>query len=605
MPRRPRPRLSRPRLPRFRLPRPPDAVIEACRVPVELGRDGWDWWLDLSIYTRRRLGVAAGLLATVALIWLVALPALPCRAPGGNVCPPSDHAIELVPDDALAYVHLNLDRDGDQLEAAQSVASRVPTLAQQAIGRLASALPGPNGASLDFRRDVEPWLGGEAALAILPAGGRVAQEVQLLRVGDEGDARKFASSIASGKPRASSYRGVEIQVDRRGLATAIVGGFLAIGTRGGVREVIDAQSGADHTGSLADDRLAAEARDALPDDRLADLYLSKDGTSRLVADPSSPLATLAAVVNPGASRGVAAALVASDQGLELDIRSILDPGRVPAHPGFFSVFPSFEPELAASLPPDSLGYLGIGDPGRAIGSLLGQASASEPGLAAALGGVAKGVKALEGVGLERQLAPALGGEAAFALAPSPRGGSRTPILIFVGSGIDEELATKALVRLQGPVAKALGSSRRAPAFSRQRVGGVTVHSLRLSSTLDLSYAIVDQALVIATDPAGVRALSPGGPGLDDADPFREATAGLPSEVSTLGYLDLGGLIAIAERAGLAGDPAYETFAPEIRRLRALGLSVQASSHELSTDIRLVVADDAGGSGGGSGGTSSD
>ncbi len=580
-------------------------MIEAGRVPVELGRDGWDWWLDLSIYTRRRLGLAAGLLAAVALIWLVALPALPCQAPGGNVCPPSDHAIELVPNDALAYIHLNLDRDGDQFKAAESVASRVPTLAQQAIGRLALELPGPNGASLDFGRDVEPWLGGEAALAILPAGGRVAQEVQLLRVGDEDGARKFASSIASGKPRASRYRNVEIQVDRRGLATAIVGGFLAIGTRGGVRQVIDAQSGADDTKSLADDPAAADARDALPDDRLADVYLSKDGTSRLVTVAGSPLATLAAVIDPGASRGVAAALVASDQGLDLDIRSVLDPAHVSAHPGFFSAFPSFEPELAASLPPDSLGYLGIGDPGRAIGSLLEQASASEPGLAAAVGRLSKRVRALKGVDLERQLAPALGGEAAFALEPSPRGGARTPVLVFVGSGIDEELATKALARLQGPVAKALGSSRRAPAFSQHRVGNVTVHSLSLSSTVDLSYAIVDQALVIATDPAGVRARAAGGPGLDDADPFREATSGLPSEVSTLGYLDLGGLIAIAERAGLAGDPAYETFAPEIRRLRALGLAVQWSAHELSTDVRLVVADDAGGSGGGSGGTSSD
>src|SRR4051794_16338613 len=99
-PRLPRPRLPRPRLPRPRLPRPPDAVLDVARIPVEVGRAGWDRWLDLSIYTRRRLGVAAGVLGVIALIWLLAVPALPCQAPGGDVCPPGDDAIVLVPDDA-------------------------------------------------------------------------------------------------------------------------------------------------------------------------------------------------------------------------------------------------------------------------------------------------------------------------------------------------------------------------------------------------------------------------------------------------------------------------------------------------------------------------
>ncbi len=59
----------------------------------------------------------------------------------------------------------------------------------------------------------------------------------------------------------------------------------------------------------------------------------------------------------------------------------------------------------------------------------------------------------------------------------------------------------------------------------------------------------------------------------------------------LGYLNLGALIALAERAGLAANPAYATFAPEIRRLEALGIAVQGTSHQLSTDARLVVAEE--------------
>jgi hypothetical protein len=573
-----------PRLPSPGLPRPPEAVLEAGRRAADLGRDGWDWWLSLSIYTRRRLGVGAGLAAAVALIWAVALPALPCRVPGGESCPPTDHAIDLVPEDALAYVHLDLDPGSDQLEAAEGVASRVPTLARLATDRLVSRLPGPRGAPPDFSRDVEPWLGGEAALAILPSGGRLAEEVQLLRIGDAAGGWRFADAISSARPRSSRYRGVEVRVDRRGLATAIVGGFLAVGTGAGVREVIAAHSGADDAGTLADDPAASAARDALPEPRLADLYISREGATRL-ARTRSPLAIVASAIDPDATRGTAAALLASDDGLQLALRSILDPARATADSGLTP----FRPALPASLPADSLGYLGIGDPGQAIGSLLGAGGAAEAGLATAIGGLGGRLEALADLGLER-LAPSLGGEAALALEPSPRGGARTPVLVFIGSGVDEPSASRPLRRLQGPVAAALGAPRGARAFDRRKVGEVTVHSLRLSPTVELTYAIVDRRLVVATDPAAVRRLVAENAGLDDAEAFRQATAGLPGEVSMLGYLNLGAVIGLGERAGLSADPAYATFAPEIRRLRALGLAVRGSRGQLSADLRLVVAE---------------
>ena len=104
-------------------------------------------------------------------------------------------------------------------------------------------------------RDIEPWFGGEAALAIVPAAaGGLGELVQLVEASDDDQAREFADSIAAGTPRSTSYRDVEVRVDRRGLATALVAGFLVVGTKSGVRSVIDADSGAKGTGSLADDR---------------------------------------------------------------------------------------------------------------------------------------------------------------------------------------------------------------------------------------------------------------------------------------------------------------------------------------------------------------
>jgi hypothetical protein len=216
----------------------------------------------------------------------------------------------------------------------------------------------------------------------------------------------------------------------------------------------------------------------------------------------------------------------------------------------------------------------------------------------------KQVKNLGGVDPKGPLLRALGGEAAFAVEPSPGGagqanngalppagslpGSKTPFLLFVGTGIDQKPAGRALAGLEKPLANALNSKNGAQGFSTHKIAGVSAHSLHLSSTVDLTYAIVESALVVATDPAGVKQIASGKDRLGDAEAYQAATGELPESVSALGYLNLQGLVSLAEGAGLAQNPAYATFAPEIRRLEALGLGVQSSSSQLATDLRLVV-----------------
>jgi hypothetical protein len=491
---------------------------------------------------------------------------------------------------------VNVDPDTEQYRDARDVADRVPALANQLTGQLLSRVPGPSGAPPDFDQEIQPWFGGQAALAILPAGGRAAEEVQLLQAKDGDAAKKFADSVATGTPDTSDYRGVQLSVDRRGLASAIVGGFLAIGRESGVRDVIDTQSGASGTGSLADDANARAARDALPDDRLADGYLSRDGIARLVGNPRGSLATLDAAVDPTASDGVAMALVASEDGIEIEIRSELDKARAKAQPGFFAAFPSFDPTLPGRLPADSLAYVGIADPGHTLVSLIEQASADQPGLAAAVAALVKRVKQLGKVDLETDLLPSLGGEAAFALEPAPgsSGGalepaSGVPYLEFLSSGIESNRAGRALASLQAPIAEALSpTGGQAPTFSQHDVGGVTAHSVRLSPTVNLTYAIAESVLLIATDPAAVKQLAGEGSALADDGGFEEATDGLPKPLSMLAYFNLSGLITLGEQAGLAQDPAYEAFAPEIHKLRSLGLAVRESPTELATDLTLTV-----------------
>jgi Protein of unknown function (DUF3352) len=588
------------------------------RVPRAIGRGLHEFWAELTGRTRQRLVLAVlGAGAAVLLLALV-VPALPCQLPGGDACPPPDDAEELVPAGALAYVHLSLDPDSEQYELAAGSAEELPGLSRQLIDRLLAQVPGPGGRPADFGTDIAPWFGGEAAAAVVPAGGG-GEYVAVLEEGDAELAAAYAESIAAGEAQVAEYEGVELRTDERGLATASVEGFLLIGAGDGVRALIDVSAGVDGARALADDPIAEAVRDELPPERFADAYFSEGGIEQLISTPDAPLASLEPFVDATASGGAAASLGAGEETFEVAIRSSLDPERAGTTPGFFSAFPSFEPQLPDRLAADSLGYVGLADPGTTVSELLAQATAEAPALAEGFASAARRLRDLGGVDISGELLPALGGEAAFALQPGPEGEpaaedapttttpptvpeglpsgeppiateSPVPVLQFLAEGVDADRAGEAMARLQGPISEAFDpeTTLRAPVFERRDVDGVEVNVLALSPTVELSYAVAGEGLVIATQPEGVEQVIRGEGGLADSAGFERATEGFPDELSLLAYLDLEGLIRLGEREGLAEDPAYAAFAEELGRLEALGVAVEAGEEALATDLRLTI-----------------
>lgn len=581
------------------------------RVPRAIARGLSTFWRSLPIIARRRLLAALGLIVVALVVLAAIVPNLPCEVPGGDDCPPADDAGELVPAGALLYVHANVDPDSDQYRAAADIASRTPFLTQQLGTALLSNLIGPGGVPSDFETEIRPWFGGEVAVALVPGGAR-QQQVQLLEVGDTDGAAAYAESIAAGSVAHSEHDGVVLSEDERGLATAIVEDFLAIGRASGVRAVIDAATGSEDSTSLADDSIAREARELLPDQRFAEAYLSREGLRLLSGSNRGPLASFEPFLDTGGSLGAAIALSADSEGLRLSVRSVLDPERVEARPGFFAAFEGFEPELDAELSPDTLAYLGLGDARASVEALVDQATARAPEIASGIVRFVARLRRAADVDLAQQLVPSLGGEAAFAVVPRPRAGrntgdgddseqdppeillpgtSATPYLEFLADDVDVERALGALARLQQPLAEALDSELGAPVFETERVGDVEVRVLRLSPTVEFTYAAFDSMLAVASDPAGVRrVVEASDEGLADGDRYRRATDGLPGEPGLIAYLDLAGLIAYGERSGLAEDPAYAIVAPDLRRLETLALTVSASDEELATDARLIVGE---------------
>lgn len=594
-----------------------DVLFLLARIPRALGRGFNGFWFGMSLRSRRRLVVAVlgAALATALLAFLV--PRLPCQFPGGDVCAPDDDAEAVVPADALGYVHVTLDFDSSQYEEAAETLDVLPELTRQAVGRILVQVPGPEGDPADFERDIAPWLGGQAAVAIVPVGGG-AEQVQLLQEGDVARAEEFAASLASGSPRVEDYRGIEVATDSRGLATASVQGFLAIGTEDGVHRVVDVATGAEDSRPLAEEVTAAELRDELPPDRFLEAYLSPDGIDTLIADPSADLASLEPFVDAAASEGAAASLGADDGSLELAIRSSLDPQRSRTNPGFFAAFPGFEPNLPERLARKTLAYVGIAEPGTTVRELLAQATAEAPTLAESLTEAAERLRDSD-VEIEDELLPSLGGEAAFALQPGtgqaaeeepeeattapapvpeeidedevpPPQGEPVPVLQFLAEGVDEARARRSLAQLQGPIADALDpeTTLQAPVFDRREVEGIDMQVLRIAPTVNLAYAVAGEDLAVATQPQGVEEIVTGEGGLDGTVPYEHTTEDLPDEPSLLAYLDVAGLLELAEREGLAEDPAYALFAPEVRRFQAAALSVAAEPSAVATDLRIMV-----------------
>ena len=80
-----------------------------------------------------------------------------------------DEAIALVPGDAYAYLHINVDSNSEQFDAAASLASRLPQLAEAANQGLGGLFGIETSAGLEGA--LAPWLGDEAAFALARGRG--------------------------------------------------------------------------------------------------------------------------------------------------------------------------------------------------------------------------------------------------------------------------------------------------------------------------------------------------------------------------------------------------------------------------------------------------
>ena len=128
-----------------------------------------------------------------------------------------------MPSGTLFYADVNLDQGSSAWKQFTAVGQRFPGW-QELAGKVVKGLndTGQTSGSFTFKDDVQPWLGGSAAIGVtsLDASGGSAHYVAFVASSDDGKAKDAVAKDA--KPD-GDYNGYALYADKKGNGEAAVG----------------------------------------------------------------------------------------------------------------------------------------------------------------------------------------------------------------------------------------------------------------------------------------------------------------------------------------------------------------------------------------------
>jgi uncharacterized protein DUF3352 len=484
----------------------------------------------------------------------------------------TDHAVALVPQNALLYAHLEVDRSSTQWRNATRILDKLPALGRlrdQALGQLAAGRP-PGRLDADLR----PWLGDEAALALLPEGRR-ATSLVLLKVGNLDRAKSFLAG--AGQARIALYRGTQVRMYKT-LAAAFIDDFLAIGRLPHVRAAIDASEGQ----SLSDSSVYQDARDGLSlDGPLLYAYAPGDGVRRLLQQQKGIVGRLGDALARPALRGTAAAVRFEGKGLRVSTANV----DYPRLPGAAGADPTFEPQLLRSVPQDAMAYYGVIGVTRLFDRLEALSGGRDSEVARAVARLRRQLRPSGVRALRRALRPLERREAALIVTPP----EDAPVVSLIVGDTTRSEGGNVLIALQPLISRVVQSTSGGAAATLVpgSEAGIDTITLQINPDLSLTYATLGDRIMVTTDPAGVRQVAQAEQTLLGEDAFAPGMRGLLKEATSVVFLDLHRLSTLIERAGLGTTPEYRTIEPELARIGALSVITQS---EGPSQTRLKAAE---------------
>jgi hypothetical protein len=527
--------------------------------------------------------IAAVISAVFALAAVVAAVAISLSS---GPAPPATGAADVVPASSLLYLHVSTDPGRPEVAQALARGRRLngaSSLLGDVTGRLDALLSGSSGNGVNFAADIRPWLGREAAFAVLDTPGSTAGTLVVLDVRNRARARAFLT--AQGATPAGGYRNVRLLREPSGTALAFVRNYLVAGQMASVTSAIDVAT--KHARSLADSSAYQAAAASEPADRVLDLYLPVAGVRRALVPRQGLLGALGTLLDQPALEAVAATLSPSSGGFRLWVHSTLAPGLARATaPQSVAITPS----LADVLPAGSLMLLDAGNLRRSAPKLLAAAAKiGVAGRASTLLTRLGGALVAQGVNLNR-LFSAFGSESALAVVPGAGGAGPAPLLI--GRTAHPRAASRELASLEGPLTQAFtppsGGAGVVPEVGAVSVGGATVSELTLAPGLQVDWAVARGLVMLSTSPAAIAHVITHRAALSASPVYRAADGGLPPQATSLVFLDLGPLLRLGSQTGLIGGSTLAALTPELDQIRAIGLATTRGESDTTTELQLQM-----------------
>jgi hypothetical protein len=532
---------------------------------------------------RRRLLVPAIVIAIAA-----GLAAFALALRSGDQ-PPATGAATVVPANVLAYVHVSTDPSRPGVKHALAVAGRLPDyglFSAEVIARLTAIASGGN-SSIDFAHDIRPWLGNEAAFALLNTSSSTAGSLVVLDVSHPAVARDFLKR--AGAAPGASYRGVQLFGYRSGTELAFVGRYLVFGQDASVRASIDVASG--RSGSLAANPGYQRAAAGEPADRALDAYASAAGVQRLLIPQGGLVGALGDLLYQPALLGTTVSLSGTSSGAELYVHSALaraqhGPTQSAAFkPSLDSVIPAGSPLMFDVTGLDQIAshVLAAGAAGgvaRNLGPLLSR-------LGAALASEGVNVQSIESL---------FSGETAVAIGPGSTtpgaGRNRSPELIIVTRTSNPSATAAELANLEVPLSELFpapsSGSGQVPEFNQTQVDGIPARQLSLAPGLQLDYAVFHGLVVISTSLSGIGSVATHVRSLADEKPYQATLGRRAARVTSLVFLDFNQLLSLAEQTGLFRGARYRALRPDLEKVRAAGLDSTRGESDSTAELFLQI-----------------
>jgi uncharacterized protein DUF3352 len=533
-----------------------------------------------AVHRRRR--VVASLVALLLIGLAIAVPAV--LFGDGGPTPPATGAASVVPADALAYVHVSTDSSRAPVTQAIALDRRLPefySLTSSVLDRIDAILGG--GAALNYARDIRPWIGREAALALLDTTSSTAGSLIVLDVRDR--SRAQALLRRTGATVAGTYRGIAIEGYPTGTELAFVKHYLVLGQDASVRSAIDVAT--DSASSLAGTPAYGEAAAGEPADRVLDAYVSAAGERRLLAGATGPLGALGALLSQPALTATTISISPASGGLRVRVHGALSAGllKLTGRPQ------QFEPRLPDLLPTGSMLLLDAA-----------RLDTAAPRILDALGsiGIAGGVQPLisrlgnalsaQSVHLDNVLA-LLRGEAAVALIPSAAGAGPAPAII--ARVPNQAQARQTLANLEVPLQQLFPVPGSGPGqeaeWNDEQVAGVTVHQLGVTPGLELDWAVFDGLAVVSTSADAIGAIAHHTRPMSADAGYRTAVGDQAKRVTSLLFLDFSQLLSLAEQTGLTHGVHVGAIGPDLARIHAVGLTSAAGENDTTAELFLQIS----------------